>query len=809
MAFAVVWTFGLPAVAQERAATLDDVLAMETFGGASISPDGRWVVYERQEAYDSAPRFDRSVRSGWATTRLLIASVGGGDPEPLIADPGQWGFLLGPWSPESGRLLIYRWRDETFEAGWVDLSDRSVHWTALTPDLPITGLAAAWLDEDRLVLTLRPDRSLPWKLRFDTIGQERLLSRWSATASGERPSRLAVETRDGAVMAEVETPSRRVVLLSLATGALQNLSEGLVRDIAPSPDGRWLAVVTAAEATTTLPEERAVQSATLRRSRLSLVDLDNSLSIAPQIQLDVAPHLLRWSENSSKVLVWARRDDQLWRDGDLTSFGVDGVIETFDRAGMGPSAPGRTIDELNTVHADWLDGQPIIYARPEGQSRFDWWRLRQGAPISLTEGLRRPPALLSSIQPTALSVFADGALWSVSADGRLTRLSRANAVVTNAESNNPMQTLRLRLNGTPRRSWSLVAAAQSLTVLDTASRPVWTSDEAWCEGLAVTLAASREAALRKCLHGGIETLRLFGLSGGRVLDQVNAEFGTLALARPRLIRHPDRTGAEASSYLYLPVGMRAADVKGLVVHIYPGAASDDGRYVDGLTLHMGPRVQLLAMQGYAVLSAYVPSEKLSAPGEMFNDFAIAVDLAVDAALAAEPDLPADRLALIGHSFGGYAALGVATRTTRFRSVIAWAAPSNLLSRWGELPVRGRLWPEEDVSPAAAIGSVENGQASAGAPPWAALNAYAEASPALMPGRITAPVLLITADRDYVAMSQADSMFSALYRLGKPARLLTYWGEGHENASPANIRDVLEEIAIWLDRSFATSASEGR
>ena len=43
------------------------------------------------------------------------------------------------------------------------------------------------------------------------------------------------------------------------------------------------------------------------------------------------------------------------------------------------------------------------------------------------------------------------------------------------------------------------------------------------------------------------------------------------------------------------------------------------------------------------------------------------------------------------------------------------------------------------------------------------------------------------------------MFSGLYRLGKTARFVRYWGEGHVPASPANIRDMWNRIYEWLDK----------
>lgn len=108
-----------------RTLSLDDVLAMETFGAAALSPDGAWAVYERRRPYDTAPRFDRAHRSGWAISDLMIARTDDGQPERLLPpDPGA-GLLLGPWSPDSRRLVVYRLRGDRLEVGIVESGYRA------------------------------------------------------------------------------------------------------------------------------------------------------------------------------------------------------------------------------------------------------------------------------------------------------------------------------------------------------------------------------------------------------------------------------------------------------------------------------------------------------------------------------------------------------------------------------------------------------------------------------------------------------------------------------------------------------------
>lgn len=101
---------GLAEEPERRALTLDEVLALETFGAAALSPDGQWVAWERRRPYETAPRFDRNHRTGWAVTDLMIARTGDGAPEPLLPGDQTAGLLLVSWSPDSRRLLVHRLR---------------------------------------------------------------------------------------------------------------------------------------------------------------------------------------------------------------------------------------------------------------------------------------------------------------------------------------------------------------------------------------------------------------------------------------------------------------------------------------------------------------------------------------------------------------------------------------------------------------------------------------------------------------------------------------------------------------------------
>lgn len=790
-----------PAAGQGRPLGIDDVLSMEAFGVASISPDGERAVYERRGPYDSASRFDLGHRSVWAVTDLFVVDLEGkGVPHRLLPRERDGGLLLGPWSPTGRRLLVYRLAGDGLEAGIADPQAGTVGWTGLTPDMPFSGAHAAWLDDDRLVLTIRPDGSLPWMLRHDGASQSERTRQWALMADGDRPSRTVVDTAGG--VASAQTPPRPLQLVEIRAAAPSAqpriLWEGEILDVAGAPDGRWIAVLHADDV---IPADQDPVRAygMRRRTRLKLIDAGKG-DVVAAFNEDVALHLLRWSANSEAVLVWARADGQVWRDGGLRRVAVGGAVEAFDHGRLEAVPEGGDIDELRGVQADWMGEIPVLRARVSGEQRFDWHLLEAGKPPrNLTGGLQAPPDRLAAVTERSLLMFADGALWRSEAERPLERISPPDVRLTDGSPADSMRALRLRINDAPRRDWAVGRqGGEGVLVVedDGRSRALATQP---MQGASMIVAASQKAVLPLIRNQGAETLWLSTSGAHRSIDAVNLDFANRTFARPKAVDHRDRLGRETRSWLTLPVGVPAKDVKGLVVNIYPGSVSSDA-YIDPRVLLYGIRAPLLAAAGYAVLSPAMPEG--GDEEDAGDGFVASVDLAVDAALKVEPDLPNDRIAILGHSFGGTAALAVAARSQRYQAYVAWSAGTDLFGKWGEFDPVSRVLPEEGLSLPIQMGWVETGQGRTGGPPWRAAENFEAFSPSSRAQDIAAPVLLITADLDFVPMSQSERIFTVLHRQGRTARLVTYWGEGHFNWSPANIRDLYHQILSWLDETLA-------
>ena len=65
--------------------------------------------------------------------------------------------------------------------------------------------------------------------------------------------------------------------------------------------------------------------------------------------------------------------------------------------------------------------------------------------------------------------------------------------------------------------------------------------------------------------------------------------------------------------------------------------------------------------------------------------------------------------------------------------------------------------------------------------------------------IVLPILIMQGERD-MALGDAESLYSALWRQNKDVRFITWWGEGHTVESPANLREMYRQILAWLDET---------
>lgn len=234
-----------------------------------------------------------------------------------------------------------------------------------------------------------------------------------------------------------------------------------------------------------------------------------------------------------------------------------------------------------------------------------------------------------------------------------------------------------------------------------------------------------------------------------------------------------RDGLRLTGYLTLPASHRGRAVP-MVQRVHGGPVLRH-------TWAFDPTTQWLASRGYAVLEVnfhgsggFGPAWQRQGYGEwgrrMQQDLNDAVGWAVDRGIA----LP-DRVAVMGHSYGGYAALmGLATRPHRYACGIGLSAPSDLplflqtLRRFGSLAKTRSQ--RAFVASQIARYETELGH------PGTDLDAV---SPLALAERIERPVLLFHGQADRgVLPAHSETLFKRLDTFGRTAALIRFANEGH-------------------------------
>jgi len=255
------------------------------------------------------------------------------------------------------------------------------------------------------------------------------------------------------------------------------------------------------------------------------------------------------------------------------------------------------------------------------------------------------------------------------------------------------------------------------------------------------------------------------------------ELESVRLATVRSVTYPAADGTMIPAYLTLPPGREARGLPAVVLpHGGPSARDEWG--FDWLA-------QFLANQGYAVLqpnyrgSAGFGDAWLQQNG--FRGWRTSIgDVAAGARwLSTQGIADASKLAIVGWSYGGYAALQAgATEPDLFKAIVAIA------------PVADLQQLREDFRGYTSAAMVER---FVGTGPH-----LTEGSPLQNARRISAPVLLFHGDRDInVRVTHARRMHEALRGASKQSELVIFDGLEHDLADSAARTQMLTRIAALL------------
>ena len=253
----------------------------------------------------------------------------------------------------------------------------------------------------------------------------------------------------------------------------------------------------------------------------------------------------------------------------------------------------------------------------------------------------------------------------------------------------------------------------------------------------------------------------------------------------QLINYTNSKNQQLQGVLYYPVDYNPVKKYPMVVYIYEKLSQHLHSYVNP-TLHnnIGINTSNLNAQGYMVLHPDI-LYTIDDVGISATDCVVSATKAVIAMGIVHPD----KIALTGHSFGGYEANFIATQTSLFATIISGAGSSDLVNTYlsiGWNTGKSESWRFEDH------------QYRMEQPMYANMEGFLRNSPIMQAQNVDTPLLIWTGEQDrQVHYYQSIEFYNALRRLGKKQIMLVYPDNGHILTESTSREDFTHRFEQWL------------
>jgi dipeptidyl aminopeptidase/acylaminoacyl peptidase len=805
--------------AQGRKITPDDYLNQVRVDLSGWSPDGYSIAYAKSD-----PRKNRIGEEDiWiADARSNQAQM----VSPAELDRSSWGPK---WSPDGRRLAFFS-RKWSVDAGvhaslWVwDKADRKVH--QLTQEDVNDSEPYFWISDHEVLCSLYApgEAGDPHGMDEMEAGALEAIRAWKKAWANNEPSVSVIES--GIPQQSVEAS---LVVIDVLSGHRRIVWNGATESLSVSPDHKLIAFLASVGPITLDPNIGRRETLRMVVSDLSGTEICQSRETFARA-LDALPE---WSMSSGKFAFSGRVNGSITVAPAQQLFVADVEKKTFESV---PSVSGRRV-----LAQAWTLKKLIVLVAPPNthhstDKRNTWLVVNADGTTTALSGDKpeSAPKLVARVSSDNLLGFADGQLWIIE-PGRsaiekvaIEKLSRIERVLP-AACKSPLCDVDsgLLVKGFAEKQtdssgrWFRVNMA-----LHPATTTELNSNE-FMPGKEISSYSSIGAAV-------LTEESVMGSSSAWVVApgqeqlvplylQQNAFLADIKLGKVQGIKYRDLEGEERGAELTLPPDYQPGHRYPLVVLVYPGTVfapieeEHEGNLGDTTSFP-----QLLAARGYAVLEPSMPLPFLAGHtadsetngndpysghepySSLLTGVMPAVDRTIDIGIA-----DGKRLAVMGHSFGGFATNALITLTDRFKAAISLAGLSDFASYYGGFSPYSRYNAKIEEWNTLRVFQSEYGQNYEGGPPWEVPERYIRNSPLFFADRIHTPLMLIHGDLDFVSIQQAEEMYSALRRQNKRCRFVRYWTQCHLFTNPSAFRDEWKEIYKWLDEFVGESAEQGK
>ena len=788
--------------AKERL-TIDMLLERDGVGDVAIVPKTKTIILEYLVPLTdvrSLPYSD-NVGAVAARKRLFVSRLPYSEGiSPLFEQKADVSYSLAgatPLSPDGRYLGVIRLQGGKADLGFYDFRKGRVRFL----NSPISGspleLQFQWIDTKRvLFLGLESADDSTHLTVFD--GPQRIaLERERAWHSGG----VSASIVGGGQYLDrtIQPAARKIQHYNLKTDELTTLGSGAYGPMLLSPDGKHLAIRSEVP-DFDLKVNKVTGVGAGTKKTIEIVDLRRSEIVTSITQYDADMRALSWSSDGQRLLVLSTNN----RLGTRAYF-----LYQRENSVFAPSFETGISDctGLSVKDARWAGSQLLLFGSLTEENGAAWYMLDgdEGL-IPVGGGWQDVSVELLETSETSFEVLHDGDVWRIGLDGGLRNLTtwtdaplRLAARVGRADTLTEKPFLQtgadggevlmfLDTNGARKARFMLPARKTTLKAA-TANTIVYVSN----------IDRSRNVLLVQ--SPGETPQELFEFNK-HLVDVASA-------AGPIRIDHTGKDGTDLVGWLYLPPGadLKNAEPYPLVAvpyaeRVYKTTPPSTSYAADRWNAEIGAptSVEVLAAAGYAVLLPSIPLEPRGTRSDQMLDLVRPVLSALDAALETG-FVDSERLAISGHSHGGYSVNSLVTQTNRFNVAIATAGAANVTSQYGQFSPM-HVYKSDRALPSYPR-LIEDGFGRNGVPPWEDPGQYIRNSPLFHAQNIETPLMLIHGDLDFVHIGQAEEMFTALARQGKDVLFVRYWGEAHAVERPQNIHDMWARVFDFLKDNGVT------
>ncbi len=252
----------------------------------------------------------------------------------------------------------------------------------------------------------------------------------------------------------------------------------------------------------------------------------------------------------------------------------------------------------------------------------------------------------------------------------------------------------------------------------------------------------------------------------------------------KLINYTSAKGDKLQGALYLPANYEPGKKYPMLVTIYEKRSNLANSYVTPNETST-PNRSIYTSRGYAVFDPDIVY-RVNDPG---MSAVWCVIPAVHAAIASGM-IDSSNVGLWGHSWGGYQTAFLVTQTNIFKSAIAGAPLTDMISMYSSI-----YWNSGGTDQAI----FESSQGRFKGNYTDNLEAYIRNSPNFHAKDVKTPLIILSDDKDgAVDFNQGITYYNTLRQLNKDVILLEYAGENHGLARPINMKDYAMRQKDWFD-----------